>query len=173
MVEISEVKTSAELRAFVKFPFQLYQGNPYWVPPLIRDEIITLDQNPAFDHCLKKYWLAKRDGQIVGRIAGIINHAENKKLGGSLARFGWIDFIDDRQVSAQLFQTVENWAREQSAQHIHGPLGFSDFDKEGLLVEGFEEMGTFATNYNHGISQKNRLGGVRSLLAGKDPNSRR
>lgn len=149
MVEISEVKTAGELRAFVTFPFELYRGNRYWVPPLIQDEIMTLDKNPAFEHCLKKYWLAKRDGRVVGRIAGIINHAENKKFGTSTARFGWIDFIDDREVSALLFQTVENWSREQSANHIHGPLGFSDFDKEGLLVEGFEELGTFATIYNH------------------------
>jgi hypothetical protein len=149
MVEISEVKTSRELRAFVKFPFRLYEGSPYWVPPLIRDEVTTLQNNPAFEHCIKKYWLAKRDGQIVGRIAGIINHAENKKFGSSTARFGWIDFIDDREVSTALFETVENWAREQSANHIHGPLGFTDLDKEGLLVEGFEELGTFATIYNH------------------------
>ena len=149
MVEISEVNTLGELRAFVNFPFQLYRGNRYWVPPLIRDEIMTLDKNPAFEHCLKKYWMARRNGQIVGRIAGIINHAENKKFGTSTARFGWIDFIDDREVSDRLFQTAENWAREHSARHIHGPLGFSDFDKEGLLVEGFEEIGTFATIYNH------------------------
>ena len=149
MVEISEVQTEGELRAFVKFPFRLYEGNPYWVPPLIRDEIRTLQRNPAFDHCLKKYWLAKRDGQIVGRIAGIINHAENKKFGTSTARFGWIDFIDDREVSAALFHKVENWAKEQSTNHIHGPLGFTDLDKEGLLIEGFEELGTFATIYNH------------------------
>ena len=149
MVEISEVKTSGELQTFVKFPFRLYEGNPCWVPPLIRDEIMTLDKNPAFEHCIKKYWLAKRDGQVVGRIAGIINHAENKKFGISTSRFGWIDFVDDREVSSALFQTVENWAREQSANHIHGPLGFTDLDKEGLLVEGFEELGTFATVYNH------------------------
>ncbi len=149
MVEISEVTTSRALRDFVQFPFQLYRGNPYWVPPLLRDELLTLDQNPAFAHCLRKYWLAKRDGQIVGRIAGIINHAENNKLGTSTARFGWIDFVDDRQVSARLLQTVEHWAREHAAQHIHGPLGFSDFDKEGLLIEGFNELGTIATIYNH------------------------
>ncbi|WP_425615648.1 hypothetical protein NA78x_005578 [Anatilimnocola sp. NA78] len=148
-VEIQAVTTPAELRTFVKFPFQLYRGNRYWVPPLVRDEIQTLAQNPAFEHCLKKYWLAKRDGQVVGRIAGIINHAENKKFSTSTARFGWIDFIDDPEVSAKLFQTVEDWAREHSKNHIHGPLGFSDFDKEGLLVEGFEELGTFATIYNH------------------------
>lgn len=148
-VEISEVKTREELRAFVQFPFQLYRGHPYWVPPLVRDELLTLEQNPAFEHCLKQYWLARRDGQIVGRIAGIINHAENAKFGGSTARFGWIDFVDDPEVSAALLRTVEGWAREHAAQHIHGPLGFTDFDKEGLLVEGFDEMGTFATIYNH------------------------
>lgn len=154
MVEIHEVKTPADLRAFVKFPFQLYGGNRYWVPPLISDEIATLDKNPAFEHCLKKYWLAKWNGRIVGRIAGIINHAENKKFGTSTARLGWIDFEDDRTVSGLLFETVEKWAREQGADHIHGPLGFSDFDKEGLLIEGFEEVGTFATIYNHAYYAK-------------------
>ncbi len=154
MVEIIEVKTPAELRAFVKFPFQLYRGNRYWVPPLISDEIATLEKNPAFEHCLKKYWLARRDGRIVGRIAGIINHAENKKFGTSTARFGWIDFEDDREVSTRLLETVEAWAHEHAANHIHGPLGFSDFDKEGLLIEGFEEVGTFATIYNYAYYAK-------------------
>lgn len=149
MVEISEVRTPRELRAFVKFPFRLYQGNSCWVPPIIHDEITTLNRNPAFEHCTRKYWLAKRDGQIVGRIAGIINHAEIRKTGKSTSRFGWMDFVDDPAVSSALFQAVENWARAQSAAHIHGPLGFTDMDKEGLLVEGFGELGTFATIYNH------------------------
>ena len=149
MVEISEVNTSRELQAFVKFPFRLYEGNPYWVPPLIHSEIRTLGKNVAFEDCSKKYWLAKLDGQIVGRVAGIINHAENKKFGTFAARLGWIDFVDDPQVSSTLFRTVESWAREQSANRIHGPLGFTAMDKEGLLVEGFEELGTFATIYNH------------------------
>lgn len=149
MVEISEVKNSRDLRAFIEFPFQLYAGNPYWVPPMIRSEIATLDRNPAFEHCTKRYWLARRNGRMVGRIAGIINHAENKKLGKSAARFGWIDFDDDAEVSAKLFATAESWAREHAVNHIHGPLGFTDLDKEGLLIEGFEELATFATIYNH------------------------
>lgn len=149
MIEVREVATSGELRAFIKFPFRLYEGNTNWVPPIIFDEITTLKKNPAFEHCTKKYWLAKKNGQIVGRIAGIINHAENKKTGKHAARLGWIDFTDDPEVSSALFQTVEKWAREQSADHIHGPLGFTDMDKEGLLVEGFGELGTFATIYNH------------------------
>ena len=134
---------------FIKFPFGLYADNPFWVPPIIYDEIVTLKKNPAFEHCTKCYWIAKRNGQIAGRIAGIINHAENKKTGAAYARFGWLDFIDDPEVFSALMTTVEDWARKQGSAQIHGPLGFTDMDKEGLLIEGFDELGTFATLYNH------------------------
>jgi GNAT superfamily N-acetyltransferase len=149
MVTIHEASSKSEIKDFIKFPFGLYEGNPYWVPPIIHDDMVTLRKNPAFEHCVKCYWVAKKNGQIVGRIAGIVNRLENEKTGKKLSRFGWIEFIDDREVSAALFKTVENWARQQGMNLIHGPLGFTDLDREGMLIEGFNELGTFATMYNH------------------------
>ncbi len=134
---------------FIKFPFELYKDNPYWVPPIIHDEVVTLRKNPAFEFCDKRYWVAKQNGKIVGRIAGILSRAENQKTGKRLARFGWIEFVDDREVSTALFKTVEGWARQQGMTQIHGPLGFTDLDREGMLIEGFDELGTFATMYNY------------------------
>lgn len=146
---IDQVSSRSELLDFITFPFSLYKHNPYWVPPLIRDEVATLAKNPAFEHCDKRYWVARRGGKTLGRIAAIVNRAECRKTGKALARFGWIDFVDDLEVSAGLLNTVETWAREQGSTHIHGPLGFTDFDKEGLLIAGFDELGTLATIYNH------------------------
>ncbi len=148
---IRPVRSRQDLRTFVQFPFRLYEGNPYWVPPLITDEIKTLrsDINPAFDFCRARYWIAERDGIPVGRIAGIINDAFNQRWQSRQARFGWIDFVDDPEVSALLFSTMEAWAREQGMDTLHGPLGFTDMDHEGMLVEGFNELGTMATIYNH------------------------
>ena len=149
MVTVHEASSKSEIKDFINFPFSLYEGNANWVPPIIYDEMVTLRKNPAFEHCGKCYWVAKKNGKIVGRIAGIISRGENKKMGKSLARFGWIEFTDDREVSAALFKTVENWARQQGMNQIHGPLGFTDLDREGMLIEGFNELGTFATMYNH------------------------
>jgi GNAT superfamily N-acetyltransferase len=151
MIEIVKVETKRQLKAFINFPFTLYSDNPYWVPPLISDEKFTLDEskNPAFDYCEAEKWLAYKDGKLVGRIMGIVNHSFIEKWGKKYARFGWVDFIDDYEVSKALFDTVENWAREKGLEGVHGPLGFCDLDKEGMLVEGFEEMGTFITIYNH------------------------
>jgi len=151
MVNIVEVKNRKQLREFIYFPFKLYQDNPYWIPPLIMDEYNTLDKrkNPAFEYCDAKYWLAYKNGELVGRIAGIQNHAYVKKWDNKYTRFGWIDFIDDTEVSKALLETVEKWAAEQGMEAVHGPLGFCDLDKQGLLVEGFEEMGTIITYYHH------------------------
>jgi hypothetical protein len=150
-IEIREVKTRGDLRTFIKVPFRLYEGCSQWVPPLLFDELKTLlkDKNPAFESCTAKYWVAFRDGKPVGRIAGIINHAYVRMWKTARARFGWIDFIDDRSVSEALYGTVERWARSEGMSSIHGPLGFTDMDREGMLVEGFEELGTMATNYNY------------------------
>jgi hypothetical protein len=150
-IEIREVKTRGDLRTFIKVPFRLYKGCSQWVPPLLFDELKTLlkDKNPAFESCTAKYWVAFRDGEPVGRIAGIINHAYVQRWKTARARFGWIDFIDDRSVSEALYGTVERWARSEGMSSIHGPLGFTDMDREGMLVEGFEELGTMATNYNY------------------------
>ena len=151
MLEIREVKTKVDLKRFIKFPHGLYSQSPYWVPPLMFDEIGTLrqDRNPAFEYCEAKLWLAYKDGRIAGRIAGIINHRFIEKWGEKNARFGWIDFIDDKEVSALLFRTVEDWAKSKGMEHVHGPLGFCDMDREGMLIEGFEELSMLITNYNY------------------------
>jgi len=151
MVDIVEVKNRKQLKEFIYFPFKLYEDNPYWVPPLIMDEYITLDRrkNPAFEYCDAKYWLAYKNGELVGRIAGIQNHAYVKKWGNKYTRFGWIDFIDDTEVSKALLETVEKWAAVQGMEAVHGPLGFCDLDKQGMLVEGFDEMGSIITYYHH------------------------
>ena len=148
---LKEVNTRGELKKFIKFPFSIYKGNKYWVPPLIFDEIKTLsrDKNPAFDFCEAKYWLAYRGDKIVGRIAGIINNKYNERWSQKSARFGWIDFIDDEEVSKALIDIVVSWAKEKGMSKVHGPLGFTDFDGEGMLIEGFNELSTFGSIYNH------------------------
>lgn len=150
MIEIHEVTSIQSLKKFIDFPHQLYAGNQYWVPPFQFDELNTLrsDRNPAFEHCRAKYWLAYKNGTIVGRIAGIINQLYIKTWNKKQARFGWIDFIDDPEVSQALLATVENWALANGMEAVHGPLGFCDLDREGMLVEGFEELATLATIYN-------------------------
>lgn len=151
MIEIVKVENKRHLNTFIKLPFKLYKDSPYWVPPLISDEKFTLNKskNPAFEFSEAEMWLAYKDGEVVGRIAGIISHSYHNKWGNRYARFGWIDFIDDVEVSKALFDTVEAWAKEKGMEGVHGPLGFCDLDKEGMLIEGFEEMGTFITIYNY------------------------
>ncbi len=146
-----EVGSERDLAQFIRFPFDLYRDNECWVPPLVFDERNTLrrDRNPAFDFCDAKYWLALRDGKVVGRVAGIINHAYIALWKQRYARFGWIDFIDDPEVSRTLLGTVEAWAKANRMDAVHGPLGFTDMDREGMLVEGFGELGTMATMYNY------------------------
>jgi hypothetical protein len=150
-ITIKEVTTRKQLKQFILFPFSLYKSHPHWVPPLIFDELHTLrrDKNPAFEYCLAKYWLAERDGRPAGRIAGIVNRKYIEKWGNRYARFGWVDFTDDPEVVQALFGAAEGWAREQGMTGIHGPLGFTDMDHEGMLVEGFGELGTLAAIYNH------------------------
>lgn len=150
-IDIREVRSRGDLRDFVTFPFRLYGRCPQWVPPLLLDEYNTLrsKKNPAFEYCTAQYWTAHRNGEPVGRIAGIINHAYVKKWNAPRARFGWIDFVDDAEVSRTLFDTVERWARAEGMTSIHGPLGFTDMDREGMLVEGFDELGTMSTTYNY------------------------
>ncbi len=150
-VFVKEVSSGKDLKRFVQFPFSLYDRHPCWVPPLIFDELHSLrrDKNPAFDYCDARYWLAFKDGAPVGRIAGIINHKYIEKWGNRYARFGWLDFVDDPEVAAALLRAVEHWAREKGMTGVHGPLGFTDLDRQGMLVEGFNELGTLATIYNH------------------------
>ncbi len=150
MVEIKEVKNRKDLKNFIRFANKLYKDCPQYVPPLEFDELNTLskEKNPAFEHCEAKYWLAYQNGEIVGRIAGIINRAANKKWGDKV-RFGWFDFIEDIAVAKALLQTVEEWGKANGMQIIQGPLGFNDMDREGMLVEGFENEPTIANIYNY------------------------
>lgn len=125
-VIIEEVSGKKGIREFVTFPFRLYKDNPYWVPPLIFDEVSTLDskKNPAFEFCEAKLWMAYKNGEPVGRVAGIINHKANEVWNSKSARFGWLDFTDDEEVSAALFKTVEDWARSKGMHSIHGSPRF-------------------------------------------------
>lgn len=149
-VEIVKVETMGQLKKFVRYNYELYKDNPYAVPELYEDAMNTLrrDRNAAFEFCEADYFLALRDGKVVGRVAAIINHRANERWGIKAARFGWVDFIDDAGVVDALFATVEQWARERGMTELQGPLGFTDLDREGMLVEGFDRLGTMATIYN-------------------------
>lgn len=150
-VTINEVTNRKQLNAFIDLPYRLYKGHPYFVPPLRFDEKATLqrDKNPAFDYCEAKYWLACRDGQVVGRVAGIVNNAYIQKWKNRYMRFGWIDFEEDEEIAKSLLGQVEAWAKEKGMTAVHGPLGFTDLDHEGMLIEGFDQMGTLAAIYNY------------------------
>ncbi|MGM9853452.1 MAG: N-acetyltransferase [Muribaculaceae bacterium] len=151
-IEIRPVApVKSELRKYVQFGIDLYAGNDCFVPPLVFDEINTFmpDKNPAFEYCRSQSFMAYRDGVPVGRITAIVNTAANKKFGKKDVRFGWVDFIDDKDVVNALFKAVEVWGRRQGMTRIVGPMGFSDMDPEGMLIEGFNEMGTMATIYNY------------------------
>jgi hypothetical protein len=149
-VEIRRVEGKRQLKAFIRFPYSIYKGDPCWVPPLDMDDMTTLsrDKNPAFEYCEAEYWMAYKDGKAVGRIAGIINRRYVEKWGKKRARFGWIDFVEDFEVAAALLKTAEDWARSKGLEGLCGPLGFTDLDREGMLIEGFGRLGTYATNYN-------------------------
>lgn len=150
-VIIKEVIEKKDLKNFVRFNIELYKDCPYHVPGLIDEEMMTLDknQNPAFETCDVVYFLAFKDNRIVGRIAGIINHKSNEVWNQKHARFGFVDFIDDPEVVDALFDAVEQWAKKKGMEHLHGPLGFTDLDHEGMLIEGFDQLGTMATIYNY------------------------
>ncbi len=151
MVAIKQVETRADLRRFVDFPNKLYADNPYFVPATYGDDLSDWNpaKNPAFSYCEAKCFLALREGEIVGRIGAILSHRANEKWGVNRMRFTQVDFIDDAEVSAALFQAVENFAREKGCEEVHGPLGFTDLDREGMLVEGFDRRSLFFTYYNH------------------------
>jgi len=153
MIEIRQIEpTKRNLKEFAKYPIDiLYKDSPYYVPDLISDVVGTLmpSENPAFDFCESAYFMAYRDGKPVGRIAGIINHLVNKRSGMLEGRFGYIDFIDDDEVSSALVNAVTEWAKQKGMTSLTGPLGFTDMDQEGMLVEGFDEVSTQATIYNY------------------------
>lgn len=150
-IEIREVTTQHDLKQFVQFPNKLYRGNRFRVPSLTSDELKTLtpETNPAFAYSQARYWLVLRDGKVVGRVAAIVSEGHRQKWNQSYMRFGWIDFVDDAEIVAALMSQVEGWAREKNLSAVHGPLGFTDMDHAGMLVEGFDEPGTLATIYNY------------------------
>lgn len=150
-IQIKRVETKKDLKQFIEFHYDLYKGNPYDVPNLYSDEVNTLskNKNAAFDFCEAEYFLALKEGKIVGRVAAIINHKANEKWKKKDVRFGWIDFIDDIEVSRALFEAVEDYGRRKGMDDIVGPLGFTDMDPEGMLTWGFDKLGTMATIYNY------------------------
>ncbi|MEG1616067.1 MAG: N-acetyltransferase [Bacteroidales bacterium] len=150
-VEIKQITGKKELRNFIRFAYDHYKDNPYYIPPLFLDEEGTFNEkkNPVFDFCEAVHFMAYRDGKAVGRVAGIINHRSNEKFNEKKARFGWIEFIDDPEVSAALIEAVQKWAAEKGQSHLIGPMGFTDLDYEGCLIEGFDQLGTASTIYNY------------------------
>ena len=150
-IVIKEAKTKAEYLAFVKFPYSLYKENPNWVPPLINDEIETIDPdlNPVYQNANASFFLAYQDEKIVGRIAAIVNWIEVKEIKKSKVRFGWFDVIDNINVTKSLIDCVIKFGKDHNLESIEGPLGFSNLDKAGLLIKGYEEQNTMITLYNH------------------------
>ena len=156
-IEIKEIKpTRKEIKKFSMFSTNMYKDNKYYVPDLLMDNLDTFNpaKNPASEFCDSKLFMAYRDGKAVGRVAGIINRVVNEKCNEKNVRFGFIDFVDDEEVSAALMAAVESWGRSQGMDHIVGPLGFTDMDPEGMLIEGFDQVSTMATIYNHPYYQQ-------------------
>lgn len=151
LIEIKRVETEKDLKTFIDFHYDLYEGNEYDAPNLFSDDMNTLskDRNAAFDFCEAEYFLAYKDGKVVGRVAAIINHKANKQWNRKSVRFGWIDFIDDREVSKALLDAVEKYGKEKGMEDMVGPLGFTDMDPEGMLTWGFDQLGTMPTIYNY------------------------
>jgi len=151
MITIKEAKTKSELKDFVKFSFELYKDNPYWIPPLINEELEGFDKekNPAFENAEAYFYLAYRDNKIVGKIAAIINWEEVNNQEKKKVRFGWFDFINDIEVTKALLEKVYELGRAKGMEYAEGPLGFSNLDKVGVLTEGFDQMGTMITWYNY------------------------
>ncbi|MDL2257665.1 GNAT family N-acetyltransferase [Eubacteriales bacterium OttesenSCG-928-K08] len=151
MVTITEAITKKDLKRFIKFANELYEGNPYYVPDMLDSQVndFVRDKNPAYEYCDTKCFLAWRQEKIVGRIAAIHNRTANEKYQRNQMRFWHMDFIDDVEVVDALFGAVEAWAKELGCESVHGPLGFSDMDREGMLIEGFDQLSMFITYYNH------------------------
>ncbi len=149
-IEIHRVESKRDLRKFINFPLQLQKDYPNWVPSLFLDEMNTLSKgkNAAFEFCDAEYWLAYKDGKLAGRIAALVNKRVIEKWGKKSARFGWFDLIDDFEVAKALIETAEAWGRSRGMELMNGPMGFTDLDKEGLLIEGFDELGTMPMLYN-------------------------
>ena len=150
-IEIRPVRTRSELKKFVNFPEKLYRDNPYYVPPLVFDQMDTLDQEKgaAQEFCDSELYLAYKDGELAGRVAAIVNHRANEQWNHKEVRFGWYDFIEDKEVAQALMDKVYEFGRKFQMESVVGPLGFTDFDPEGMLVEGYDQLSTMALIYNH------------------------
>ena len=156
MIEIVQVKTKKQKKQFVDFPTKLYNKNPYYVPAFRDDELNMFDpqKNANYDECDSVFYLAYKEGKVAGRISGIIQKTYNQKVGQKRARFGRFDCINDQQVANKLFEAVQEWAKEKQMTAIHGPLGFNDLEREGLLIQGFDQPSTIATAYNYSYYQE-------------------
>ena len=156
MLQIKEVRSKKELKSFVTYPFALYKDSPYWVPPIIKEELDSFNPsiNPAFKQAEARYFLAIKNKRIAGRIAAIVNRLEIRELGLSKMRFGWMDFEDDPEVSKALLDKVAEIGKSQSLEYMEGPMGFSNLDKVGVLTEGFDHIGSMITWYNYPYYQK-------------------
>jgi GNAT superfamily N-acetyltransferase len=150
-VIVKKVSGRQELKQFIRFNYELYKDSPYSVPDLYGDMLNTFDtkKNAAFEFCEADYFLAYKEGKLAGRVAAIINRRANENGNKKEVRFGWIDFIDDPEVPSALLKTVEEWGKNRGMEYIQGPLGFTDFDAEGMLIEGYDQLGTMATIYNY------------------------
>lgn len=150
-IKLVDKKNKQELKTFIRFNYELYKNNQYSVPDLYQDMLNTFnpEKNAAFEFCEADYFLAFKDGKLVGRVAAFINKKANETWEKNEVRFGWIDFVDDLEVSKALLDTVEKWGKERGMATILGPLGFTDFDAEGMLVEGYDQLSTMATIYNY------------------------
>ncbi len=150
-MEIREVKTKADIKQFVRLQFDLYKGNKYWVPPMITDERKALDpeKNPAYEFCEAKFFLAYKDGKCAGRIGAIVNRLYNEKVGKKLGRINRMEFIDDFEVSSALMDAAVSWLKQKGMDTVHGPLGFTNLDTQGMLVEGFDQLQSIASVYHH------------------------
>lgn len=164
MIDIKEALTKNEMRTFVKFPFSVYKNNKYWVPPIINDELASFDENinPVFKHAKARFFLAYKNGKVVGRVAAVINWTEVNEQKIKKMRFGWFDMIDDIEVSKALLAKVESIGKENQLEFVEGPVGFSNLDKVGVLIEGYDYLGTMITWYNHPyyVSHLEQLGFV-------------
>ncbi|CAM1349055.1 GTP cyclohydrolase [Tenacibaculum crassostreae] len=151
MIHIKEIITKKEMKQFVKFPFSLYKNNKYWVPPIIKDEIESFDKdkNPVFEHAKAHFFVAIKNNEIVGRIVAIINTYETEKQNIKKMRFGWFDVVDDIEVTKALLNKVAKIGRENNLEYLEGPVGFNNLDKTGVLIDGFDHIGTMITWYNH------------------------
>jgi len=149
-IEIREVISRNQLKAFVRFPYKLYKDNPYWVPGFINDELHLLDpeKNPSYRDCKVKLWLAYKDGKVAGRIGGIIIEKEEELTGTRIGRISRLEFIDDREVVSALLSAAEGWLKEMGMTHVHGPLGFSNLDHQGILIEGFDHLPSIVSSYH-------------------------